>query len=127
MAAAGAALLCLALLVAGSITALAANNTVPPSRAGETSRLADVNDVKPPECSSITLTTRISGAGVIVGTPGNDLIVGSGGADTITGLGGSDCIQGLSGDDSIDGGADNDVCLGGPGSDTFQACESQTQ
>ena len=116
-----------ALLMANAITALAANNTVPVTRAGDVSQSIGADAVKPPECSGITLTNRISGSGNISGTPGNDLIVGSGGADTITGLGGDDCIQALGGDDDIDGGGGGDVCLGGAGTDTFQACETESQ
>jgi Ca2+-binding RTX toxin-like protein len=59
----------------------------------------------------------ISGAGVIVGTPGNDVICGSAGDDTIYGFGGNDQIYAGAGDDVISGGIGDDTVYGGTGTD----------
>jgi hypothetical protein len=117
----------IALAAVSMIAAFTASNSVPSSRADDQSQPISTDQLKPPECRSLTLTNRISGAGVIVGTTGNDLIFGSSGPDTIDGLAGNDCIVGLGGDDVITGGPGIEVCLGGPGTDTFIACETAIQ
>lgn len=116
-----------ALLLANAITAFSASNSIPSTYAGDVSQPISANELGPQECGSIVLTNRVSGAGPIVGTEGNDLIIGSDGPDTITGLGGDDCIEGMGGDDSLEGGGGSDVCLGGPGTDTFAGCEAESQ
>jgi hypothetical protein len=86
------------------------------------------------------LAPTLSGAGKLVGTPGDDVILGSDLEDDIDGRGGADRICGLGGDDriaakkgavSIDGGAGNDrirvkagahaggTVLGGAGDDVI--------
>lgn len=109
------------------VTAIAATNTVPPTRLGIKVLPIGFNDIKPSACAGIYVTTLVTGAGTIHGTEGNDLILGSSGADAIDGLGGSDCILGGGGGDSVDGGDGNDICLGGPGEDTFLNCEGEIQ
>ncbi len=69
-------------------------------------------DVAPPACAGMGLSTIITGAGFIQGTVGNDLTVGSAGNDTIEGLDGNDCIIGGKGNDVLIGGAGFDVCIG---------------
>ena len=54
----------------------------------------------------------IVGAGIIVGTSGDDVIVGSDGVDRILGLGGNDVICGEGGNDVIDGGSGDDTLIG---------------
>jgi Ca2+-binding RTX toxin-like protein len=107
----------------GAVTAVAATNTVPSTRADEASAGIGTNAVKPYACSGLYLAGTISGSGTITGTAGNDLILGTSGADTIDGLGGNDCIVGGGGDDLIAGGEGTDICLGGGGSNTFLDCE----
>ncbi len=117
----------IALIIISSVTAVAATNTVPATRATDQSRSVGVNDLKPSACAALSLTNLITGTGTINGTNGNDLILGSSGVDTIEGRIGNDCILGGGGNDSINGGAGTDVCIGGPGTDTFNSCETRIQ
>jgi len=135
----------LALLLAlGSISALAASNTVPVSRLDSITRPITVPELAPPECASIAagLTTLVVNGGTFDGTAGNDLILGSIGPDTIRGRQGADCIVGGGGnddlqgnqaddvlvggpgDDALDGNQGTDICYGGSGTDTAQNCET---
>lgn len=106
-----------------AVTAVAATNTVPPTRADASWAGIGVNQVKPSACSGLYLSGIVSGSGSISGTAGNDLILGGPGADTIDGLGGNDCILGGGGDDLLSGGEGTDICLGGPGINTLTDCE----
>lgn len=110
-----------------TMTAVAAMNTVPPTRVDNDLIVFQINHLRPSACAGLTLSTLVTGSGTLTGTEGNDLILASGGADTIAGLGGSDCIVGGGGDDVIDGGADADLCIGGAGNDTFTGCEGEEQ
>jgi Ca2+-binding RTX toxin-like protein len=97
------------------ISALAATNTVPASKAGRTNSAIAVNNLKPqPDCNGITVTALLVG---VTGTNTAELIVGTAGADTMVGKNGDDCIVGGGGADDITGGAGTDVCIGGPGTD----------
>lgn len=116
-----------ALLVLSSMTAIAATNTVPPTRVDNVAVSFNLNHIKPSACAGISATNLITGSGTITGTEGNDLIFGSAGADEIYGLGGNDCIVGGGGDDMLDGGNGNDVCIGGAGDDVFENCEGEVQ
>lgn len=107
--------------------AVTGTNTVPATHAGIHTHATGPNDVKPSNCSGITVTARVSGSGLITGTAASELVLGSTGIDTISGLAGNDCILGGDGNDVIDGGLGTDVCLGGPGTDTFVSCETQVQ
>jgi Ca2+-binding RTX toxin-like protein len=109
-----------------AVTAIAATNTVPSTRADESSAGIGTNSLKPAACAGLYLSGTVSGSGTITGTAGNDLILGSSGADTIDGLGGNDCILGGGGDDLITGGDGTDICLGGSGSNTFTDCEGES-
>jgi Ca2+-binding RTX toxin-like protein len=108
----------LALIWASLASALATANTVPTSKASNTSITITPNSLKPIECASLNLTAKLAGSGTINGTNSPTLIVGSSVADTITGGSGADCILGGAGDDNLKGGGGNDVILGGPGNDT---------
>ncbi len=116
-----------ALILFSVVTAVAATNTVPATRADVSTRSIGVNDYKPSSCSGLSLTNLVTGAGTFTGTEGNDLILGGSGADTIDGLGGNDCILGGNGDDNITGNDGTDVCLGNAGTDTFTTCETESQ
>ena len=124
------------------VSALAAANTVPASRAGSSSsaimanslkpaasgdeavRIGVWNSLKPAACAGITLTTVV----VVNGGNNADLVVGTAGADTMRGNNRDDCLVGGGGNDNLRGDAGVDVCIGGPGTDTFQAtCETQIQ
>ena len=107
--------LCTFILI-GAMTAVAAANTVPSTRMTSQGRSIHINDFRPAACAAISLTSLVTGSGVITGTAGNDLILASSGADVIDGLDGEDCIV---------GGGDTDVCTGGLGTDVFISCEVQ--
>lgn len=117
----------IALIIFSSVTAIAATNTVPATRATDQTLPVGINDLKPSACTGWFLTNLVTGSGTFTGTEGNDLILGSSSADTIDGLGGDDCILGGDGDDLITGGNGTDVCIGGPGTDTFITCEGEIQ
>ncbi len=105
-------------------TALSATSTVAGSNASRGVQAIGANNLKPPSCAGLTLTTLVSGTS---GTSGNDLLIGSAGADVMNGAGGNDCIVGGGGNDAITGGNGTDVCIGGPGTDTFTGCETSIQ
>lgn len=117
----------IALIIISSVTAVAATNTVPATRATDQTMLVGINDLRPSTCAGWFLTNLITGSGTLTGTTGNDLILGSSSIDTIDGLGGNDCILGGGGDDLLTGGDGTDVCIGGPDTDTFITCETQIQ
>jgi Ca2+-binding RTX toxin-like protein len=106
-------------LLGSLITALAATNIVPVTRAGHNLLSIGANDLKPADCSGITVTTVLSGSGTIIGSGASELVLGGSAADTITAGGGDDCILGGGGNDSIQGQSGTDVCIGGPGTDSF--------
>jgi hypothetical protein len=110
------------------ISAFAATNAVPATRAGRNLTPITVDQKKPqPECNAITLATLVVGGAN--GGNANDLVVGTAAAETnLRGLNGDDCILGGGGNDTLRGDGGNDVCIGGPGTDTFHAtCETQIQ
>ena len=124
------------LVLASVLTAVAAANFVPVTRADDQNLGArTANQLKPPQCTmALTNIVRCTGTGICQGTGGNDLILGTAGSDTgpngrIVGGNGDDCILGGAGDDDLRGqGGNNDVCIGGPGNDTFNnTCETQIQ
>lgn len=115
------------LMIVASVTAIAATNTIPPTRADLQTISFQINHLRPSACAGLSLSNLVTGSGTLTGTEGNDLILASGAADTIYGMGGSDCIVGGGGDDLIDGGADADLCVGGDGNDTFSNCEGENQ
>ena len=106
------------LILIGAMTAVAAANTVPSTRMTSQGRSIHINNFKPAACTGISLTSLVTGSGVITGTEGNDLILASSGADVIDGLGGDDCIV---------GGGGTDICTGGLGTDVFVSCEVENQ
>lgn len=116
--------LCAALLLS-TVMSLTSANTVPVSKASDSSRAATANDLKPVECAGVTLSAIVSGSGSISGTNAAELITASSGADSIQAKVGNDCLLGGGGDDSLDGGPGNDVCIGGAGANTFTSCETQ--
>lgn len=116
------------LLSIWSLTAVTAANSVPATRGSSTTQSVTIAQLTPTECSSLNLTGRTSGSGVVTGTSSHDLILGSGISDTFNGRGGNDCIVGGGGADIIDGGGgSSDICIGGPDLDTFTNCETQIQ
>jgi hypothetical protein len=110
------------------VSALAATNSVPTSKAGNDVTAITVDQKKPkPTCDGITVTVLVTGGGS--GGNGDDLVVGTAAANTnLRGMNGNDCIHGGGGNDTLRGDGGTDVCIGGPGTDTFHAtCETQIQ
>jgi len=132
------------LVLASVLTASAAANFVPVSRADDLSAGARTADqLKPSQCTmSLTNIVNCAATGTCTGTSANDLILdtsaghtinagagadcvlGGGGDDSINGQGGNDVILGGDGNDTINGGAATDICYGGAGTDTFSNCET---
>ena len=117
-------LMAVVLGLASTTTAIGAANAVPTSKATTNIRPIGANDLKPPECASLTLTTLVIGS---AGTNGADLQLGTAAADTLNGNNGADCIIGGGGNDTINGGNGADICIGGPGTDTFTSCTTSYQ
>lgn len=141
------AVLSLATLVAAP--AFAGEAVVQPSHSGVVVVPVTVQQLAPPACDGLALTSLViadtsgngnggggggggsngngGGGGVttVRGTEGNDLLLGSPGRDRLDGRGGSDCLVGGAGDDRLDGGPQQDACVPGddPG-DTTANCEA---
>ena len=110
------------------VSALAATNSVPVSRAERDVTAITVDQKKPkPACNGITVTDLVTGGADGANT--DDLVLGTAAADTnLRGRNGDDCILGGGGNDMLRGDGGTDVCIGGPGTDTFDAsCETQIQ
>jgi Ca2+-binding RTX toxin-like protein len=107
----------LSILLAGTMAAYAAANTVPATRLGQQSIAITANALKPSACASLNLANIVTGSGTINGTNQNDLVLGSGGDDDMTGRGGTDCLMGGSGADTLTGSNGVDILLGGDGDD----------
>jgi len=90
------------LLLATSLTTLAAGAAVPPT-------------LSSPTCTIIGTGSPDR----LVGTTGNDVICGLGGNDVIWGKGGNDVLLGGTGNDQLSGEAGNDLLVGGSGDDTL--------
>jgi len=120
----------MAIFVTGVVSAVAAGNSVPSTRLGDTSQAVSANSLKPTQCAALNLTNVVvcpTNGGTCRGTTANDLILGSPYNDNINGRSGNDCIVGGAGNDTINGGAGTDVCIGGAGTDTFTNCETTIQ
>ena len=110
------------------VSALAATNSVPGSRAERDVSTITVDQLKPqPTCNGITVTVLVTGGGN--GNGSANLLLGTAAANTnLRGMGANDCILGGGGNDMLRGDGGTDVCIGGPGTDTFHAtCETQIQ
>jgi Ca2+-binding RTX toxin-like protein len=110
------------------VSAFAATNAVPASRAERDVSAITVDQKKPrPDCNGITVTNLLTGGGS--GGNADDLVLGTAAANTnLRGQNGDDCIHGGGGNDTLRGDGGADVCIGGPGTDTFHAtCETQIQ
>jgi len=101
-----------ALAVATIVSAAAAANTVPPSRAGESNHPATLSELTPPECSQLSLSRLQIGPGGSGG--GGALILGTASGGTLSGGGGADCIVGGANNNVLQGQGGNDVLIAGP-------------
>jgi Ca2+-binding RTX toxin-like protein len=109
-------------LVALIALAFSATNTVPASHAGRDQRTIGAQDIAPPECAGMGLTTVVTNGN---GTAGNDLVLGTAAGETLNGGNGNDCLVGGGGDDFLKGGGGNDVCIGGGGAnEKYNQCET---
>lgn len=136
-----AAVLSLATVVAAP-PAFADQSSVQPSHSGIVVVPVTVQQLAPPACAGLALTSLViatSGSGngngggrgggggttTVRGTAGNDLILGTPGRDRLDGRAGSDCLVGGADDDHLDGGPGQDACLpGGDPNDTTANCET---
>jgi Ca2+-binding RTX toxin-like protein len=134
-------LVLMGLVILGVLNAFAATNTIPAKRLDDDSISISANNLKPPECSSLNLTSIVvagngtTGNDLILGTAGDDTlngddgddcIVGGGGNDTLQGQKGNDIVLGQDGDDNLRGNQDTDICDGGPGTDSgHPSCETE--
>ncbi len=108
-----------------TISALAATNSVPATKAGRATSAIGVNNLKPSQCAAPNLTAIVVGTN---GTNAAELQLGSAAGQTMNAGGRDDCVLGGGGNDALRGQAGVDVCIGGPGVDTFNAtCETQIQ
>jgi len=110
-------LVLLAMVLAGTMAAFAAANTVPQTRLDQVNSDITANALKPSACASINLANIVTGSGTLNGTGANDLVLASAGNDTLNGVGGADCLMAGSGVDILNGGAGADVLLGGDDND----------
>ncbi len=76
------------------------------------------DQMKPPECAGLALTTIVAYPAPASGAA--NLVLGTSAGETISSLGGNDCILGGSGDDDLLGGNGTDILLGGLGNDTLR-------
>jgi Ca2+-binding RTX toxin-like protein len=111
----------------GAVTALAAANSVPASRIGQSNHPVTLQQLAPPECAAIAggLTSLFVGSGTIDGNNGNNLILGSAGDDLIRARQGNDCVVGGGGNDDLRGNQGDDVLLGGSGNDALAGGQGQ--
>lgn len=91
-------------------SAFTATNTVPATNLSSNTRTIGANDLKPAGCSSLTLSSIITGGGNFNNTTANALVLGSSGNDTIGDNTGSACIIGGDGKDHVNG-HNGDFCL----------------
>jgi len=113
------ALVSLGIVIAGSMAAYAATNTVPSTSLDLDTLTINANALKPSACSALNLTNIVTGSGTLNGTSGNDLILASAGDDTLNGGAGTDCLVAGSGVDTLTGNAGVDILLGGDGNDNL--------
>ncbi len=119
------------LILASILTAVAAANTVPSSYLADQTRAIAVNDLKPPECTGLTLDTIVScGNGTNCNAGGgNDLVLASPGNTNVRGQNGNDCIVDSSsaGTRWLIGGNGTDVCIGYSSTMFDASCETQVR
>ena len=112
------------MIVLSAIYGLTASNTVPESGLGSQTHEVTAEQMKPAECSSLSLeyiSTNSNGSIL------NDLVLGTSSADSLSGESGNDCLVGGDGDDTLDGGDGTDICIGGGGTNLFINCETEIE
>ncbi len=106
------------MIAVSAVIALTAANTVPATNADDQSASITAEDLKPPECASITLTAVVTGSGTFNGTAAAELVTASNLVDDVRAQGGSDCLLGGGSGDTLRGNGGNDVILAGDGADS---------
>ena len=116
------------LAVATTLTmSFTASTKVPPSNAGLDFIGGAVDQGAPAGCSSLGLTTLVTGQGTFSSSASHALILGSAGVDTINSTGQSNCIIGGGGRDRVTG-KSTSVCITGPDSRaTYTTCIKKAQ
>lgn len=87
-----------------------------------------LNDIKPAECSTVTVDKLVSGdtSPSITGTDANELVLGSDQTFTFDGGLGNDClISRIAGPVTMSGGDGIDVCVGNAETTFDASCETQ--
>ena len=107
----------------GLLSVTTSSNTVSVSRLGSRTVATGIPELRPPACSTMTLTRLVTGTGNINGNANSELILAARGANKITGQGGNDCILGGADATELDGGPGSDVCIGSQ-SATYTRCEA---
>ena len=103
----------LTLIGVSVVSASAAANTVPESRADLVDQALLFTWLLPPECAGMPIDRLQVGPGGNGG--GNALVLGTSGNETLTGGGGDDCIIAGAGSTVLNGQGGNDVLISGPG------------
>ena len=114
------------LIFANIVSAIAATNTVPPTKAKATTLQSPItaNNLKPTYCT-MNLTQVVFVTTNYTDSIGSSLILGNANNNTITNrTQNPDCILAGGGNDSMTGNGANagDVCDGGPGTDAAFKC-----
>jgi signal peptidase I len=109
-------------VVATLSLSLTASTTVPPSYAGVTFVGGAVSQGAPAGCSSLALTSLVTGSGNFSSSASHALILGDAGANTINSTGQYNCIVAGGGRDRVTA-KSTSVCITGPGSGTsYSGC-----
>ena len=101
------------LIAVGVLSAAAAANTVPPTRAGQSDTALLISQLTPAECTGMYLTRlQIGNSG---SGSGGALILGTDDTETLNGGNGDDCIMAGGGWDTLNGQGGDDVLISGSG------------
>ena len=120
----GGAALFVLIAAATLTTTFTATTTVPTSNVGKNVEAREISELTPTGCSSLALTSLLTGSGTFGNTNSHVLILGSAGADTITDSGQDNCIVGGAGKDKVTG-TSSDICITGPTTGaTYKVCKT---
>ena len=84
-------------VLASVVSGVAASNSMPSTRASDLTATITANDLKPPECASISLSVVVTISAPA--TSASSLVLGTGASETYTAGNGSNCILGGGGSD----------------------------
>lgn len=110
------------LVIIIAVYAMTASNTMPGNVSiGQVQTPIGAGDVRPPECSGLSLSGR---SDLVLGTAAGKTLDGGNGNDCIVGGGGNDILYGKQGDDVLIGGPGVDIFYGGQGNDICYGCQA---